>query len=482
MKFHVINTDISYRALLGKPWLRLNYVVPSTLHQCVKYIKDDEVYRIDGEIQPFGVHEIHYDDARYFVDAPKRGKLFPTKDDALMKVTKTTKLTQKKVSFLSLKPHFGSDTESSEEEEEDDDEDMEITLSSSQFYKRSKHFGSDDSDGEGASLSQIKKVDDDTDDDDEIPVESSLHVTRVPEGLYKALDELSVNLVEQLITFYVPSRDQEERGILFYKSNPNEPNNEDLLMTKMTGDEEPWPLKIPDYYPPQLRKLVHEVGIGAKHTKGKHFLFERLWHPFKSAMQGQSLSKRGLGFQDRQVYECCMMAAINVSDRGEEDPSEDVANDHPTKDVKLKDAPSELEDGGQATIDELVEINLGSEDDPKPTFLSAQLTQEEKEAIQSILVEYIDCFAWNYNEMPGLDMEVAAHKLAINPNFPPVKQAPRKMKFDLEEKVIEETKKLIEAGFVREEKYPDWIACIVPVKKKNGQIRICVDFRDLNKA
>ena len=27
-----------------------------------------------------------------------------------------------------------------------------------------------------------------------------------------------------------------------------------------------------------------------------------------------------------------------------------------------------------------------------------------------------------------------------------------------------------------------WIANIVPVKKKNGQIRICVDFRDLNRA
>lgn len=29
---------------------------------------------------------------------------------------------------------------------------------------------------------------------------------------------------------------------------------------------------------------------------------------------------------------------------------------------------------------------------------------------------------------------------------------------------------------------PDWVASIVPVKKKNGQIRVCVDFRDLNKA
>lgn len=45
-----------------------------------------------------------------------------------------------------------------------------------------------------------------------------------------------------------------------------------------------------------------------------------------------------------------------------------------------------------------------------------------------------------------------------------------------------EVNKLIEAGFIREVKYPSWISNIVPVKRKNGQIRVCVDFRDLNKA
>ena len=58
--------------------------------------------------------------------------------------------------------------------------------------------------------------------------------------------------------------------------------------------------------------------------------------------------------------------------------------------------------------------------------------------------------------MPGLDTEVAIHiKLSTNPNFLPIKQATRKMKFDFNEKVIEETKKLIKATFTKEEKYPD---------------------------
>ena len=45
-----------------------------------------------------------------------------------------------------------------------------------------------------------------------------------------------------------------------------------------------------------------------------------------------------------------------------------------------------------------------------------------------------------------------------------------------------EVNKLIEAGFIREVKYPSWISNIVLVIKKNGQIRICVGFRDLNKS
>jgi hypothetical protein len=41
--------------------------------------------------------------------------------------------------------------------------------------------------------------------------------------------------------------------------------------------------------------------------------------------------------------------------------------------------PQQLEDGGQLTMDELVEINLGTDEDPRPTFVSETLTLEERE-------------------------------------------------------------------------------------------------------
>ena len=48
--------------------------------------------------------------------------------------------------------------------------------------------------------------------------------------------------------------------------------------------------------------------------------------------------------------------------------------------------------------------------------------------------------------------------------------------------MTEEIKKLLEANFIREVFYPNWLPNVVMVKKSNGKWRMCVDFTDLNKA
>ncbi|KAA0051587.1 uncharacterized protein E6C27_scaffold174G001300 [Cucumis melo var. makuwa] len=70
--------------------------------------------------------------------------------------------------------------------------------------------------------------------------------------------------------------------------------------------------------------------------------------------------------------------------------------------------------------------------------------------------------------MPGLDPKVAVHHLAIKPGYRPIKQAQRRFRPELIPQIEVEVNKLIEAGFIREVKYPTWIANIVPVRKKNG--------------
>ena len=48
--------------------------------------------------------------------------------------------------------------------------------------------------------------------------------------------------------------------------------------------------------------------------------------------------------------------------------------------------------------------------------------------------------------------------------------------------VKEKFKKQLSVGFLSVVEYPEWLANIVPVPKKDGKIRVCVDFCDMNKA
>ncbi|KAL0419155.1 UNVERIFIED_CONTAM: Transposon Tf2-12 polyprotein [Sesamum radiatum] len=126
-----------------------------------------------------------------------------------------------------------------------------------------------------------------------------------------------------------------------------------------------------------------------------------------------------------------------------------LIEDGEVEEEDAEDAPAELEEGIKATIDELKEVNLG-DINSRPIYISASLTHGEEGTYVALLHEFKDVFAWSYKE------NRIRSKGEVN--------------------------KLIKVAFIREVKYPMWISSIVPVRKKNGQIRVCVDFRDLNNA
>ena len=78
------------------------------------------------------------------------------------------------------------------------------------------------------------------------------------------------------------------------------------------------------------------------------------------------------------------------------------------------------------SADELVEVDIGSGDKPRPTFISAKLNSECKQQLTDLLKEYKDCSAWDYTEMPGLDRSIVQHRLPIKSGCRPHKQPARR--------------------------------------------------------
>ena len=64
--FHVIDSTISYHALLGQPWLHRHKLVPSTYHQCVIGRFNDKPICIPTNHTPFDLSKAYYFEADFY--------------------------------------------------------------------------------------------------------------------------------------------------------------------------------------------------------------------------------------------------------------------------------------------------------------------------------------------------------------------------------------------------------------------------------
>ena len=94
----------------------------------------------------------------------------------------------------------------------------------------------------------------------------------------------------------------------------------------------------------------------------------------------------------------------------------------------------------------------------------------------------MDVFAWSYEDMPGPDPFIVQHHLPILPHSRLVKQKLKRLHLRWSLQVKEEIQKQLSIGFISVVEYPEWLANVIPIPKKDGKVRVCVDFRDLNKV
>ena len=90
--------------------------------------------------------------------------------------------------------------------------------------------------------------------------------------------------------------------------------------------------------------------------------------------------------------------------------------------------------------------------------------------------EFVDVFAWSYEDLKTYDQGIIQHKIPLQENTKPVRQKLRPINPMLLPIIENEIKKLWKAKIIIPLRFSDKVANIVPVRKKNGEIRICVDF------
>jgi hypothetical protein len=72
-----------------------------------------------------------------------------------------------------------------------------------------------------------------------------------------------------------------------------------------------------------------------------------------------------------------------------------------------------------------------------------------------------------YLQLNRVSREVIKHKLQVNPNAKPKKQKLHKMSEEKIEATKAEVQHLLDVGFTKEVTYPQWLANVVTVCKKN---------------
>ena len=151
-----------------------------------------------------------------------------------------------------------------------------------------------------------------------------------------------------------------------------------------------------------------------------------------------------------------------------EEDNDDSKEDDPAK--MYLTGEKRFDESTSAVEEPTKEINLGTEDDPQTIIISLNLTLEEEHVLINVLKEYKDVFTWTYEDISGLDSALVKYRLPIKLGAKAIKQKLRRLHPKMTLQVKEEVDKFHKIKFIKVVLYPQWVANIVPIIKKNGQV------------
>ncbi|PKU62441.1 hypothetical protein MA16_Dca027976 [Dendrobium catenatum] len=145
----------------------------------------------------------------------------------------------------------------------------------------------------------------------------------------------------------------------------------------LLDSEELFPTRLPKFNTKNIQRMLRKQ-INTPTTKRQLRTRLGLWYRrnLRPLRRNDIDAYKGIGFIKRKFLRKEICRAITCGKIKADDDDDEIyeANAYDDKPVEAEPAPEELEDGGQAaTMDELKEVNLGTEEDSRPTFISSLL-------------------------------------------------------------------------------------------------------------
>jgi hypothetical protein len=114
--------------------------------------------------------------------------------------------------------------------------------------------------------------------------------------------------------------------------------------------------------------------------------------------------------------------------------------------------------------------------------LSKSLPPEKKLKYIELFKEYSDVFAWGYEDLKSYDTSIIQNRIPIKEDQKPFRQKLRRINPKFFPLIEKEIKKMYDAKIIVPLCFSKWVSNLVPTHKKSGEIKLCIDFQNLNKV
>ncbi len=102
--------------------------------------------------------------------------------------------------------------------------------------------------------------------------------------------------------------------------------------------------------------------------------------------------------------------------------------------------------------------------------------------MEQMLKEFKNVFAWTYKDLKGIPPKLTQQKIELDITIPPAHQARYRLSPNYVIVIKQDINKLLATRLIEFIEEVTWLSPIIIVPKKNGKLRIYVDFKKLNVA